>query len=122
MLIENTVSPYFCERSYNSFYHEKNDTLHTALHLAVIEGHHDMARWVAKKHPQLLRMTDKDMNTPLMLANEKGDANMRDALAAKMSSPACSGLFSSSSDKRDSASMKKAPATETIFNQGGVNP
>jgi len=79
MLAANQVSPYCFMRSYaneNYCYPEKSDSLHTALHLAVIEGHHDIARWLVKKIPQLLYMKDKNKKTPLALAKEKDDTTM----------------------------------------------
>ena len=86
MLAEHQLSPYCCMRSYtNENYSDpkETDSQHTALHLAVIEGHHDIARWFVKNHSQLLRMTDKNKKTPLMLAKENGKTQMTAILSGK---------------------------------------
>ena len=86
MLAENKVSPYCCVRSYTSENHsdpKKTDSQHTALHLAVIEAHHDIVRCLVKNYPQLLRMVDNDKKTPLMLAKEKNDTTMSAILSGK---------------------------------------
>ena len=118
MLRENIVSPYCCERSYydeSSTEPKDTDSLHTALHLAVIEEHHGLARWLIGNYPQLLRMTDNDMKTPLMLENKKGDIAMCAALSGKESSSALSGFFSS----QDSAPrMKTTRLSSNILSEG----
>ena len=86
MLAEHQVSPYCCVRSYtdeNYSYPKETDSQHTALHLSVIEGHHDIASWLVKNHPQLLRIVDKDNKTPHLLAKEKDDTAMTAILSGK---------------------------------------
>ena len=100
------MSPYACERSYsddNFFDPDAADSQYTGLHLAVTEGHQDLARWLVKEYPQLLRIVDKDKKTPLMLATKKGDTAM------------CAILSGNETAQENTSAQieKKAQATET---------
>ena len=137
MLAEHQVSPYCCVRSYTSDNHsdpKETDSQHTALHLAVIEGHHDIAHWLVKNHPQLLRITDKDKTTPLMLATEKDDTAMAAVLSeneppqsinpeAIRASSSTSGIFSTSAvNQTQGSSINKEASAQASGSQSAVNP
>ncbi len=52
------------------------DSFYSALHLAVIHGHHDLVAWLSQTYPQLARMRDKDQKTALDLAKANKDETM----------------------------------------------